>query len=181
LPLCGWGICNGPRGSIRSKGLRSHITAAAIAPAHSGRPQESPQGPGSLWVSLFRGPTFRVGYLLWPAGLDSKQGAKKSCHSSRHCSSALRSTSGEAPAAWQPLQDSGVPFLALPLCGWGVCYGPWGSIRSEDKEVMSQQQKLGSLCDFWTSGADSAQPGPRCMCATQFYSIAAALLLDDKL
>jgi len=32
-------------------------------------------------VSLFRVATLRVGYLLWPVGLDSKHWAKKSCHS----------------------------------------------------------------------------------------------------
>ena len=59
------------------RGLRSHVPAAAVAPADSGQPQESPRELGSLCrsvVSLFQVATLRVGYLLWPVGLDLKQG-----------------------------------------------------------------------------------------------------------
>ena len=167
MPLCAWGICYGPWGSIQSRGLKSHVTAAAPAAAHSGRPQESPVGPGSLCrslVSLFRVATFRVGYLLWPAGLDSKQGAKKSCHSSRHCSSGLRSTSGEHPAAWQPLQVSGEPFSRCHFAGGVSAMARGARFEALGQEVLSQRRGLGSFCDFWTSGADSAQPGPQCVC-----------------
>ena len=70
-------------------------------PLHQRTPvdlRRAPQRLGShckSLVRLFKVATLRVGYLLWPVGLDSEQRAKKSCHSSRHCPSGLWWTSGE--------------------------------------------------------------------------------------